>query len=115
MYYRPKVKSVYPPKKISYFSTKTYVMNTQKNRLNETTFERQKLVLKLIGKKIITIYNFCLSKPVYLQETNGEQRDEMLSWLIFLNGRFHFTPETLALTISIMDRFLSTIKVSCRT
>ena len=29
-------KSVYPPKKKKKFSTKTYVVGTQKNRLNET-------------------------------------------------------------------------------
>ena len=33
---RPLVKSVYQKKKISYFSTKPYVVGTQKNRLNET-------------------------------------------------------------------------------
>ena len=32
---RPLVKSAYP-KLFSYFSTKTYVVGTQKNRLNET-------------------------------------------------------------------------------
>ena len=30
------VKSAYQKKKVSYFSTKTYVVGTQKNRLNET-------------------------------------------------------------------------------
>lgn len=56
-------------------------------------------------------------KPVHYKlrtsnlETSGEQRDEVVSWLIFLNGRFHFTPETLALAISLMDRFLSVVKV----
>lgn len=56
-------------------------------------------------------------KPVHYRlntsnlETSGDQRDEIVSWLIFLNGRFHFTPETLALAISMMDRFLSAVKV----
>ena len=35
MSHRPVVKSAYQ-KMISYFSTKTYVVSTQKNRLNET-------------------------------------------------------------------------------
>ena len=35
-----------------YFSTKTYVVGTQKNRLDETGFfEHQKGMLKLTGKK----------------------------------------------------------------
>ena len=33
---RPLVKSVVPKIKFSYFSTKTYVVGAQKNRLNET-------------------------------------------------------------------------------
>ena len=37
--YRPLVKSAYQ-KKNSYFSTKTYVVGTQKNRLNETVLKR---------------------------------------------------------------------------
>ena len=37
----------------SYFSTKTYVVGTQKNRLNETVLlSAQKHMLKLMGKKI---------------------------------------------------------------
>lgn len=56
-------------------------------------------------------------KPVYYRlntsnlETSGAQRDEIVSWLIFLNRKFHFHPETLALTISMVDRFLSAVKV----
>ena len=39
-----------------YFSTKTYIVATQKNRLNETVhFEHPKHVLKLMGKKILII------------------------------------------------------------
>ena len=48
-----------PPDKLSYFfyfSTKTYVLGTQKNRLNETVLlEHPKYMFKVIGKKIITI------------------------------------------------------------
>ena len=51
---------------ISYFSTKTYVVYTQKNRLNEKVllkrtvsmrcfFEHPKHMLKIMGKKIFTI------------------------------------------------------------
>ena len=41
---------------VSYFSTKTYVVSTQKNRLKETGFfEHPKHMLKLMGKKIFTL------------------------------------------------------------
>ena len=36
--HRPLVKSAYQKKYFSYFSTKTYVVGTQKNRLDETFF-----------------------------------------------------------------------------
>ena len=40
----------------SYFSTKTNVVVTQKNRLNETVLLRHPIrILGLLGKKIITI------------------------------------------------------------
>ena len=40
----------------SYFSTKTYFVGTQKNRLNGTVFfERPKHMFELMDKKIITI------------------------------------------------------------
>ena len=47
---RPLVKSVYQ-KSISYFSTKTYVVGTQKNSLNEKVI----LSTQNMGKKIFTI------------------------------------------------------------
>ena len=37
-----------------YFSSKTYVVGTQKNRLNETV-QNTKHMFKLMGKKIISI------------------------------------------------------------
>ena len=53
---RPLVKSTYQKMYFSYFSTKTYVVGTQKNRLNETVlFEHPKHMIKLSGKKIFTI------------------------------------------------------------
>ena len=40
----------------SYFSSKTYVVGTQKNRLNETVLlSTQNTCVQLIGKKIITV------------------------------------------------------------
>ena len=39
----------------SYFLTKTYVVGTQKNRLNETVLLSTQNMFKLMGKKIMTI------------------------------------------------------------
>ena len=39
----------------SYFSTKTYVVGTQKNCLNEAVLEHPKHMLKNMGKKIFTV------------------------------------------------------------
>ncbi|XP_045205716.1 cyclin-I-like [Mercenaria mercenaria] len=56
-------------------------------------------------------------KPVHYKsntgasETGGIHRDEVVSWLICLNRRFHFTPETVALGVALTDRFLSLVKV----
>ena len=51
----PLVKSAYQ-KNNFYFSTKTYVVGTQKNRLHETFFfEHPKHMLKIMGKEIFTI------------------------------------------------------------
>ena len=49
---RPPDKSVYC--KTIYFSSKTYVVRTQKNRLNETVLLSTQNTFKLMGKKIIT-------------------------------------------------------------
>ena len=49
---RPPDKSAYWGNYFRYFSSKTYVVDTQKNRLNETVLLSTQ---KLIGKKIITI------------------------------------------------------------
>lgn len=43
-------------------------------------------------------------------EISPEQRDEVISWLVQLNDKFHFHPETLTLTTSIVDRFLQAVK-----
>ena len=42
----------------SYFSIKTHVVDTEKNHLNESSFEYPKHMFKLMGKNIITeLYN----------------------------------------------------------
>lgn len=56
-------------------------------------------------------------KPIHYKsstgqmETGGIHRDEVISWLICVNSRFHFTPETVALGVALTDRFLSHVKV----
>ncbi|XP_052793624.1 cyclin-I-like [Mya arenaria] len=56
-------------------------------------------------------------KPVHYksqtgpQEVGGIHRDEVIGWLLGLNKRFHFTPETVALSIALTDRFLNLVKV----
>ena len=43
-------------RRVSNFLTKTYVVGTQKNRLNETVLlSTPNIMLKLMGKKILTI------------------------------------------------------------
>lgn len=44
-------------------------------------------------------------------EISPAQRDEIVQWLAGLNRRFNFYPETLALSIAILDKFLQTVKV----
>ena len=54
---RPLYKSVYWKYYFLYFSYKSYVVGTQKNRLNEMVLlSTQNTCLKLIGKKIIAIF-----------------------------------------------------------
>ena len=65
-------------KRISYFSTKAYVVGTQKNRLNETVlFSSSNICLNLWVRKYLQFYavNLCLSKP-------------MVVFAISLNNRF---------------------------
>ena len=48
-------------KSFFYFSTKTYFVGTQKNRLNEMVLLSTQNMLKLMGKKILTfLYSFFL-------------------------------------------------------
>lgn len=48
-----------------------------------------------------------------LQDTDisPSQRDEAVRWLMELHRRLQLYPETLALAVSIMDRFLAAVKV----
>ena len=57
LYCRPPDKSVYWKTYLHYFSSKTYVVGTQKNNLNETVLLSMQNTLKSIGKKIIAIHS----------------------------------------------------------
>ena len=65
------IKLSVPKKWFSYFSTKTYVVGTQKNRLT------QNICKKLWASKYLQFYaeHFCLSKPVRLAY-KGTQQDK---------------------------------------
>ena len=59
-------------KLFSYFSTKTYVVGTQKNRFNETVLlSTQNIFLKLWVRKYLQFYteNVCLFKPMFHTDT----------------------------------------------
>ena len=60
-----------PENYFSYFSTKTYVEGTQKNRLDETVLLITQNMFKLMGKKIITILclNLLLNWPYENKDT----------------------------------------------
>ena len=49
-----------------YFSTATYVVGTQKNRLNEMVLLSTQYMFRLLGKKIIAflLSKFCLTGPM---------------------------------------------------
>ncbi|XP_041357321.1 cyclin-I-like [Gigantopelta aegis] len=57
-------------------------------------------------------------KPLLLSadgpEISAVQRDDVAVWLFRLNNKFHFMPETGALAISLLDRFLRHVKVRPR-
>lgn len=53
----------------------------------------------------------CLSLPQDVA-ISPRQRDEVIQWLAKLKYQFHLYPETLALAISLLDRFLAAVKVN---
>ena len=47
-------------------------------------------------------------------DINAKMRSILVDWLIEVHRKFELTPETLYLTINIVDRFLSIMAVSRR-
>ncbi|NXG05454.1 CCNI protein, partial [Sakesphorus luctuosus] len=50
------------------------------------------------------------SQPNQDAAISPRQRDEVIQWLAKLKYQFHLYPETLALAISLLDRFLAAVK-----
>ena len=80
------VKSAYQKIFFSYFSTKTYIVGTLKNRLIERVLLSTQNMLQLEGKKIFAIYaqRFCLSKPMNNISKNMHQMtksDGIFRWI----------------------------------
>jgi len=48
------------------------------------------------------------------QEIGPEHRNNAVRWLVQLTAKFHFMPETLALSVTILDRFLQSVKARPR-
>ena len=67
-----------------------------------------------LGKAYTVIW--CLQK-VFFQtlEIGPEHRNNAVRWLVQLTRKFHFLPETFALSVTILDRFLQSVKVSTLT
>lgn len=57
----------------------------------------------------LRIVCFSLQQDVAI---SPKQRDEVIQWLAKLKYQFHLYPETLALAISLLDRFLAVVKVN---
>ena len=93
---RTLVKSAYQKIIFSYFSTKTYVVGTQKNLLNETVLlSTQNICLNFCVRKYLHFYaeKFCLSKPVHtliwrfvLSLNLVCIFDMMCQWTVFSSG-----------------------------
>ena len=56
-------------KEFSYFSTKTYVVGTQKNRLNETVLLSTQNILKIIFTFLHSFF-VCLTRPMIIRYTD---------------------------------------------
>lgn len=56
------------------------------------------------------VHDYLKSQP----DINVKMRSILVDWLIEVHGRFELMPETLYLTINILDRYLSLKTVSRR-
>ena len=71
-------------------------MGTQKNRLNETSFEHPKHMFKLMGKEIITI----LCSQIILIWTYGIYTNCMMN-VLYLDVKIYLNKIVLTLTVNV--------------
>lgn len=69
--------------------------------LLENAVSREAKMWKVYVPKILTNQDIDVSPA---------QRDEVIRWLVQLNKKFYFHPETFFLSITILDRFLALVK-----
>ncbi|XP_033016751.1 cyclin-I isoform X1 [Lacerta agilis] len=69
--------------------------------LLETAISREAQIWKVHRRRIQP------SQDVGISPT---QRDEVVQWMVKLKFQFHLYPETLALAVSLLDRFLAAVK-----
>lgn len=64
-------------------------------------------------KKEATLWKpLAYKAPLPMTQVIGpEHRNNAVRWLVQLTRKFHFMPETLAMSVSILDRFLQAVKV----
>ena len=106
-----------PPTEIyfSYFSIKTYVVGTQRNRLDDRdgSFEHPKhIMFKLMDKKIMAILRkfFCLTGPMHIGngqawQLNLQSRCHMI-WLLLFLARIPPPPPQFS-PLSVVEHSLS--------
>lgn len=77
-----------------------------------------KRIIKMLGEalqKEATLWKpLSYKSSTEAAEINGEQRNNAVRWLVQLTRKFHFLPETLALSVTILDRFLQAVKARPR-
>ncbi|KAM4707591.1 cyclin-I [Discoglossus pictus] len=74
--------------------------------------QRLSFLLERAVSREAQMWKVCVHKAPTNQDVaiSPEQRDEVIQWLAELKYQFHVYPETLALAISLLDRFLATVK-----
>ena len=97
-------------KKVSFASSKTVNLPLKKPPINKNP-QMVDEYFDDIYKYLKSIENSDLPKENYMKDVqkdiNEKMRKILLDWLIDVHAKFNLLPETLFLTISIIDRYLS--------
>jgi cyclin B len=97
-------------KKVSFASSKTVNLPLKKEPINKNP-QIVEEYFDDIYKYLKSIENSDLPKENYMKDVqkdiNEKMRKILLDWLIDVHAKFNLLPETLFLTISIIDRYLS--------